>query len=248
MSKFFHRKKTAIVLITAFVILAALFAVCTVYVSNYYEADLNAIESFMPNMTTEIYKNDYISIGNSNSEIGFVFYPGGKVEYTSYLPLMRALAEKGIFCVLYDMPFNLAVLGINSADGISELYPSVEKWYIGGHSLGGSMAASYISNNSDDFCGIVLLGSYSTADLSTLDVRALSIYGSNDGVMNRQKYEDNKKNLPEDFTEIIIEGGSHAYFGMYGEQDGDGQASITAEEQILITAEYVSSFLVDKNG
>ena len=248
MSKFFHRKKTAIVLITAFVILAALFAVCTVYVSNYYEADLNAIESFMPNMTIEIYKNDYISIGNSNSEIGFVFYPGGKVEYTSYLPLMRALAEKGIFCILYDMPFNLAVLGINSADGISELYPSVEKWYIGGHSLGGSMAASYISNNSDDFCGIVLLGSYSTADLSTLDVRALSIYGSNDGVMNRQKYEDNKKNLPEDFTEIIIEGGSHAYFGMYGEQDGDGQASITAEEQILITAEYVSSFLVDKNG
>lgn len=241
MSNFF-RTKAAKIIATILAILFVLFVACAIYVSDYYRADAECIEAFMPNMTTEIYKNDYICVGNPESEIGFVFYPGGKVEYTAYIPLMRALAGEGIFCVLYDMPFNLAVLGVNSADGIAEEYPAVNDWYIGGHSLGGSMAASYLSKNSEQFSGLVLLGSYSTADLSTLDVEVLSIYGSEDRVMNRDKYEGNKDNLPKDFTEVIIEGGSHAYFGMYGEQDGDGVASISAEEQILITADYVLGF------
>jgi len=106
------------------------------------------------------------------------------------------------------------------------------------------MAASYLSKNPEDFSGIVLLGSYSTADLSSLEIKALSIYGSEDGVMNREKYAKNTKNLPENFTEIIIEGGAHAYFGMYGEQVGDGAASISAENQISMTALYISDFMV----
>ena len=62
--------------------------------------------------------------------------------------------------------------------------------------------------------------------------------------MNREKYAENKANLPENFTEVIIEGGSHAYFGMYGEQEGDGTASISAQSQILITASRISDFMV----
>ena len=61
--------------------------------------------------------------------------------------------------------------------------------------------------------------------------------------MNREKYEKYKTNLPEEFTEIIIEGGNHAYFGMYGEQKGDGKASISATEQISITADAISKFI-----
>lgn len=244
MSRVIRGKKTFAVLIVTLAVIIALFAFCAIYVSDYYRADDASIDAFMPNMTTEVCENDYIAIGNPESKIGFVFYPGGKVEYTSYLPLMRAVAARGIFCVLYDMPFNLAVLGINSADGIKEEYPSVKDWYIGGHSLGGSMAASYLSKNPQDFSGIVLLGSYSTADLSSLEIKALSLYGSEDGVMNREKYAENKANLPENFTEVIIEGGSHAYFGMYGEQEGDGTASISAQSQILITASRISDFMV----
>ena len=244
MSRVARGKKTFVVLIVTLAVIIALFAFCAIYISDYYRADDASIDAFMPNVTTEVCKNDYIAVGNPESEIGFIFYPGGKVEYTSYLPLMRALAARGIFCVLYDMPFNLAVFGINSADGIGEEYPSVKEWYIGGHSLGGSMAASYLSKNPEDFSGIVLLGSYSTADLSSLEIKALSIYGSEDGVMNREKYAKNTKNLPENFTEIIIEGGAHAYFGMYGEQDGDGAASISAENQISMTALYISDFMV----
>ena len=101
------------------------------------------------------------------------------------------------------------------------------------------MAASYLADNTNDYEGLVLLGAYSTADLSDTDLDVLSIFGSEDKVMNREKYEDNKSNLPRDFTEFIIDGGCHAYFGMYGAQDGDGIPSITNEEQIRLTAENI---------
>lgn len=61
----------------------------------------------------------------------------------------------------------------------------------------------------------------------------------NDSVMNRVKYDENKANLPRDYTEIIIDGGCHAYFGMYGTQDGDGKPAISNEKQISLTAEHI---------
>ena len=90
---------------------------------------------------------------------------------------------------------------------------------------------------------MILLGSYSTADLSADDVQVLSIYGSEDKVLNAEKYAENKVNLPADFTEVVIEGGCHAGFGMYGPQEGDGTPAISAEEQINITAERIVDFI-----
>ena len=174
-----------------------------------------------------------------NANIGFIFYPGGKVEHNAYQPLMAALAREGVLCVLVEMPFNLAVLDINAADGIKEQYPHIEKWYIGGHSLGGSMAASYASSHVDEFEGLALLGSYSTADISDTDLDVISIYGSEDRVLNLEKYTESKANLPSDFNEVIIEGGCHAHFGMYGPQDGDGEPYISSSEQIRITVENI---------
>ena len=138
------------------------------------------------------------------------------------------------------MPFNLAVFDVKAADGIQNEYPEIEQWYIGGHSLGGSMAASYLAGH-PELSGLVLLGSYSTYDVS--GSRVLSIYGSHDGVMNSEKYEKYKSNLPSDLSEVIIEGGNHAYFGCYGEQKGDGRAEITNVRQITLTAEIISEFI-----
>lgn len=106
------------------------------------------------------------------------------------------------------------------------------------------MAASYLSDHVKAFDGLVLLGAYSTADISDTELDVLSIFGSNDRVMNRQKYKKNKQNLPSDFVEVIIDGGNHAYFGMYGHQDGDGKASISNVEQIRLTADAIADFVV----
>lgn len=155
-----------------------------------------------------------------NPAVGFVFYPGGKVEYTAYAPLMLALAERDILCVLVEMPLNLAVLDMGAAEGIPEQYTEVETWYIGGHSLGGSMAASYAAEHTEEYAGLVLLAAYSTAEISDMDV--ISLYGSEDGVLNREKYQEYRSNLPESTVETVIEGGNHAGFGSYGFQEGDG--------------------------
>lgn len=244
MAKMSKRKKRA--LIWGFSAAAVLLAICAaffIYVSIYYEADEEAIDAFAPMGSALISEDEdgnlLFSPSEGEASCGFIFYPGGKVEHRAYAPLMAALAERGIFSVLIDMPFNLAVFDISAAEGIAERYPEIEDWYIGGHSLGGSMAASYLEDGTGEFSGLVLLGSYSTADLSKSGLRVLSVFGSEDGIMDREKYEECKNNLPSDYVEIIIEGGCHAYFGMYGEQDGDGQAKITPEEQINMTADGI---------
>ena len=177
------------------------------------------------------------------AKAGFIFYPGGKVEHTAYAPLMRGLADRGVLCVLVEMPLNLAVLDMNAAEGIPEAFPEVERWYLGGHSLGGSMAASYLASHTEEFEGLILLGSYSTADLSGTELSVLSVYGSEDGVLDREKYAEYRPNLPESFTETVIEGGNHAYFGAYGEQEGDGTATVTPAEQLRQTAEAILAML-----
>lgn len=234
------RKRNIFIITTSIVLtLAIIVGACAIYLGDYYRADNEAIGAFLPQGTTWNEESGRIVLAPEGATKGFIFYPGGKVEYTAYVPLMQACAEEGILCVLVEMPFNLAVLDVNAADGIQEEYPEIEEWYIGGHSLGGSMAASYIADHTEEYEGLVLLGSYATVDLSDTDLAVLSLFGSEDRVMNREKYDKNKSNLPYDLTEFVIDGGCHAYFGMYGAQDGDGTPTITNEEQIRITVENI---------
>lgn len=218
----------------------------TIYLNNYYHADNVSIRPTVSETVNHVELDDgsvaYIPEGEIKA--GFVFYPGGKVEHTAYAPLLSSLAEQGIVSVVVKMPYNLAVFGINKGLSVPEQFPEVENWYIGGHSLGGSMASNCAGNYPDAFDGVVLLASYSVTDISSL--RVLSVYGSCDGVMNRQKYVKYMNMLPENFKEHVIIGGNHAYFGMYGEQNGDGVAQITNKEQIKITAEYIADFILGK--
>ena len=237
------KKKIALSIIV--VLILSLVGGTVYYINDYYRAEDVAVSLIStPNTSVTVTEeNGVFTFAPQNATKGVIFYPGGKVEAESYAPLMHSLAEKGVFTVLVTMPGNLAVLDMNAADGICEQYPEIENWYMAGHSLGGSMAASYIVKNPEDFDGIILLASYSTADLSNSDLKVLSIYGSNDGVLNLEKYSEHKPNLPSDFEEFIIDGGCHAYFGAYGEQEGDGKAKITREEQIEITVDEITKFI-----
>ena len=222
------------------IIIAITVGACAIYLGDYYRADNEAIGAFLPHGATWKEESGRIVFEPEGATKGFIFYPGGKVEYTAYVPLMQACAEEGILCVLLEMPFNLAVLDVNAAQGIREEYPEIEDWYIGGHSLGGSMAASYLEKHTDEYEGLILLGSYSTADLSDSELEVLSIYGSEDRVLNREKYAQCFANLPSDVHELVIDGGCHAGFGDYGPQSGDGAPSITAMEQVEIAVGFVA--------
>ncbi len=213
-----RRQKIVIITVSIFLSLAIVIGAAAAYVNDYYRADEGAVAVFdeEENISVSVLENGNVIFEPQNASQGFIFYPGGKVEHHAYEPLLAELARKGVLCVLVKMPFNLAVLDMNAADGIQEQYSKIDNWYIGGHSLGGSMAATYLEKNADDYEGLILLGSYSTSDLSITNLKVLSMYGSEDKVMNREKYDNSKSNLPSDFTEIVIDGGCHAYFGMYG--------------------------------
>lgn len=241
----------------AVIFAALILAVCCVafglYASDYYRADQQAAaviqqtEQFADdNVQLEITDNMVI-IRPDDVEAGFIFYPGGKVEYTAYVPLMHRLAQNGVACIITEMPFNLAVMDINAADKAVERIADAEKWYVGGHSLGGSMAASWLEKTDRDIDGLILLASYSTADLSDNNVDVLSVYGSEDKVLNMEKYSEYFSNLPDDTTEIVIDGGNHAQFGCYGKQDGDGEAAISDIEQQDITAAAIAEFMGIEN-
>jgi dienelactone hydrolase len=216
-----------------------------IYSLDYYKAEPIAIEAISINQLNIENLGDMVVFKPKvdNSKTGFIFYPGGKVENLAYAPLMEKIAEKGYTCVLLKAPFNLAIFDINGADRAMERVEHVTKWYVGGHSLGGAMSSEYAEKNSDKLEGIIFLGSYPSGDLSGTNLKMLSIYGSKDKVLNKEALEKSKVNEPAQTTFKIIEGGNHAYFGTYGEQDGDGKALITNAEQHSITADIISDFI-----
>ena len=235
-------KKLIIILGSIISFVLILIAVFGIYFGNYYHA-VNVDEYLKSNEEVLVTNDEYISFIPQDEEIkgGIIFYQGAKVEYTAYSKLMYELALEGYAAFIVKMPFNFAIFGVNKADEIINDY-DIDNWYLMGHSLGGAMASSYVSQNLDVIDGIILLASYSTEDLTK--TRVLSIYGSNDLVLNIDKYNEYKCNLPQDYIELVIEGGNHAYFASYGEQAGDGLATITSEEQITITVEAILEFII----
>ncbi len=235
-------KKRSLCVILTF--LAVLAIGCGMYVEDYYHADDTAVAAMAGTETVTVRQEENLTVFTpAEADTGFLFYPGGKVEAAAYAPLMLELAQSGILCVLVEMPFHLAVLDMDAAEGIPARFPEVERWYIGGHSLGGSMAASFLADNAADYAGLVLLAAYSTADLTGTDLKVLSLYGSEDGVLNREKYQKYRENLPESTQETILNGGNHAGFGSYGPQDGDGASLLPDSAQIELTVEAMVDFL-----
>ena len=165
------------------------------------------------------------------SRFGVIFYPGGRVDPRSYSVTAQAMADAGYFVVVPSLPFNLAVFNPNEAKEIIAAHPEIEKWVIGGHSLGGSMAAEYLKNYPDKLVGLFFWGSYSASDLSGLNVPVLSIYASEDDLSTEEDIEASRAKLPASAEFELIAGGNHGQFGDYGLQSGDGKATITVSEQ-----------------
>ncbi len=242
------KKRTKKLIVALVVLVAVAVGAVAIYAVDFYRADAVAAYALKTDEEIETVhiNSKTVAFCPENPTSGIIFYPGGKVEYTAYAPLLEAIAQENILTVVIKMPLNLAVMNVNAADTIKENFPQIENWYMAGHSLGGSMAASYIADNADEFEGLIMLAAYSTADLTHTDIDVLSVYGSTDGVLDMEKYSDYYSNLPQDTTEFVIDGGCHAYFGSYGLQDGDGTASITPQEQIKITVEAVTDWIENR--
>ena len=164
---------------------------------------------------------------------GFIIYPGGRVDYRAYAPAAHAIAAQGFLVVIVPMPLNLAVFGINKASEVIAAYPQIQNWFIGGHSLGGSMAADFVYNHPDQIKGLVLWASYpaSSNDLSQFNLKVVSISGTMDGLVTPDKIEASRALLPSSTDWVAIVGGDHAQFGWYGPQSGDNPAQVDRASQ-----------------
>ena len=211
---------------------------CILYLQDGYSMDSVAKNALNSTSTVIVKEEPSATLfqPNQKTETGLIFYPGGKVEYQAYAPLMQDLAEKGIYCVLVKMPLNLAVFDINAAESYIQTTKDISNWYIGGHSLGGAMAAKYADQHPHDLKGLLLLGAYSTQDLSDTNLSCLAIYGSHDHIMNRNHWHKYRHDLPENTIIKIIKGGNHSQFGSYGLQKNDGKATISPVKQQHETA------------
>ena len=230
-----RKKLKWIIPLAVLLLLAAAFFI---YVSIYYHADAEALAALEPTETVTVSETDYGWFFDGPGETdALIFYPGAKVEAPAYAPLLHRLAAAGMDACLVKMPFNLAIFGIGKAEKIMTLH-DYENWYIGGHSLGGAMAARFAADHTESLKGVILFAAYTTKTLEE-PLTVLSIFGSEDGVLNMDKVAEGRALVCGEYKELVIEGGNHARFGSYGEQKGDGKATIGPAEQWDRTVEFI---------
>ena len=194
-----------------------------------------------------------VTIGNwlvftpvgSELATGFIIYPGGRVDYRAYAPLAHAIAAQHNLVVIVHMPLNLAVFNPNAAETVIAAHPEIKVWIVGGHSLGGSMAANFAHTHPTQVQGLVLWASYpgGSDDLSQSKLKVLSISGTLDGLSTPAKIKASHSLLPEDTVWVSIVGGDHSQFGWYGPQAGDNLASIKREDQQMQIIQATVAFL-----
>ena len=177
---------------------------------------------------------------NSSPKTGLILYPGGRVDPEAYAPMAHSIASEGYLVVIVPMPLNLAVFAPGSASDVIDFFPEIESWAIGGHSLGGAMAANFAKEHPDNVDGLLLLASYpaSSDDLSSSPLRVTSIYATLDGFTSLEEIDASRANLPDSTRWVPIVGGNHSQFGWYGFQNGDNTAAISrqAQQELVVSS------------
>lgn len=236
-------KRIALTLIVVVMVTAVAFVW---WGNNPLEAMPAAVEALASDNAVLVIPKEWIVFSplEKSAEMGVILYPGGHVDPVAYAPLAKEIAAEGYLVILPRMPLNLAVFDMNVADEIIRANPNINRWVIGGHSLGGAMAAEYAADNPTAVVGLFLWASYSAenTDLSDLpNIKVLSIYGTEDGGVADIRVS--RERLPENTTWVEMDGANHAQFGWYGEQAGDGEATISREAQQVLILESTLAFL-----
>jgi hypothetical protein len=223
-----------------------------VWALNPYQAQPQALREAADTPGVEVSATDdavVVTSTHAPPEAGVVFYPGARVAAEAYAaPWARIAADSAVRVVIPRMPLNLAVFDTDRADSaIADHGGGVDAWYVGGHSLGGAMAASHLGGRTDEtVLGLVLWGSYATEGAGLAgrdDLAVVSVTGSRDGLSDPATVEENRANLPADAHTYEIQGMNHAQFGAYGEQRGDDPADIGDAEAHRRLAEVMGDFL-----
>ncbi len=215
--------------------------------SNARQAEPQALVYLQSGELVDVRVDDWITFtpNHVTPTTGFIFYPGGNVVPEAYAPTLYQIAAQGFLVADVSMPLNLAVMGADKAAQVIAAHPEIENWAIGGHSLGGAMAARFAARHPELLEGLVLWAAYpaDSDPLTRSEIAVLSISGTLDGLATPNKISNSFANLPPDTQFMMIEGGNHAQFGYYGEQKGDNPATISRETQQEYVITATTAFL-----
>lgn len=262
MTSHVKRSKTRLVkvLLLILLLLALLTAAFLFYASDHRKPDqvAEAARALAEEQGLLTETDDYIAIGDPDgAELGYVFYPGGKVDAAAYIPYLLELnVQEKLFCAVVKPPFRLAILDTSAADKVLADHPQIRRWALGGHSLGGTSAARYVEKHmgaGGDVPAVealVLLASYPDTDLSAWEGQVLSVTAGMDRIMDRDRYEKAMSLLPPQPRTLyyFLSNGNHSQFGNYGQQEGDGRANTSGSSQREDTVAVTGAFLWGRMG
>ncbi|MFB7251684.1 alpha/beta hydrolase [Microbacterium sp. NPDC056234] len=180
-----------------------------------------------------------LSPASAESEVGLVFIPGAKVDPWAYAAILQGIVAEDDVTVVITRPWlNLAFFDLRGMDAFTSAAPDVDTWIVGGHSLGGVRGCQLAS----DADALLLFASYCSDDLADTDLPVLSLAGSEDGLSTPEKIAAARHLLPDDADLVEIEGASHASFGDYGPQPGDGTPAISDETMHATVTDLAGRF------
>ncbi len=231
-----------------------------------YPIDEGRVESVAADAALSVERTDSgLVVRPADGEVreALAFLPGALVPPEAYLPLAGRLAtETGLAVYLLDVPLNLAVLDVTAADAVVGVDSSVERWYVGGHSLGGAMACRYADRealrasgsrtqsgddgNADRLAGVVLLGAYCDVDLRDTDLAVLTVVGTRDGVVNRKRLAASRGLVPPDARFVAVAGTNHTQVGVYRGQ-ADTPATVTGETARARVVDAIAAWLAGQS-
>jgi hypothetical protein len=179
---------------------------------------------------------------------GFIFYPGGECDERGYAELLHAIAAEGYLVVLVPMPLQLAVLAPNKAEDIMEAFPEIQSWAIGGHSLGGAMAARFVYSHPEVMDGLLFWDAYppETDDISGRKLKVRLIHRSDESGEPPDYYAQYIPMLPDAMEYRSLAGASHINFGRFlpAERFRNAEpASMPIDQQHDLIVNYTTEFL-----
>ena len=159
---------------------------------------------------------------------GLVYLAGARVDPAAYARKLSGLADAGVTIVIARPTLNFAIFELRPLSTFEGLAADsgVQRWYVGGHSLGGVRACQYAADApAGSIAGVILFGSYCAADLSASDLPVLTLSATRDGLSTPATIAAAAHLLPPDAQLVKLPGADHAQFGDYGPQPGDNPAT-----------------------
>lgn len=244
------RSRLRVVLLTVLGVLVIGSVAFVVWASSARPPETGPLQAALSDPAVEVTLGPVVELRPSDTTAsrGVVFYPGARVEPAAYVATWAPIvAETDVLVLIPSMPLNLAVFGRSRAGDLIADHPRIERWWVGGHSLGGAMAASWLGDQPPGAVeGLSLWASFATggAELRTrTDLTVLSVSGTRDGLATPSDIAERRDLLPSDALVVEVEGMNHAQFGRYGAQGGDRSPTISDEAaQSALTRAHVRAF------